>query len=195
MINPSGTLTAVYSFCPQSSCTDGGGPEAALLQASDGNFYGTTVGGGANGVGGTVFKITPSGTLTTLYSFCSHSGCTDGEDPDAPLVQDTSGNFYGTASGGGADGDGTVFSLSVGLSPFVEPQTTSGKVGAVIKILGTDLTGATSVTFDGTVATFTVNPAGTEIKTAVPSGATTGTVQVVTPGGTLSSNVPFRVRP
>jgi hypothetical protein len=67
-------------------------------------------------------------------------------------------------------------------------------VGAAVKILGSNLTGATSVTFSGTAATFTVK-AKSEIATTVPTGATTGTVQVVTPGGTLSSNVPFRVHP
>jgi uncharacterized repeat protein (TIGR03803 family) len=59
-------------------------------------------GGGANG-GGTVFKITPSGTLTTLYSFCSQSGCTDGETPTRGLVQATNGDFYGTTELGGAN--------------------------------------------------------------------------------------------
>jgi uncharacterized protein (TIGR03437 family) len=80
----------------------------------------------------------------------------------------------------------------VGLEPFVETLPTSGKVGEAVKILGTSLTGATSVTFDGTAAIFTVVSAS-EITTTVPTGATTGTVQVVTPGGTLSSNVPFTV--
>ena len=61
-------------------------------------------------------------------------------------------------------------------------------------MLGTNLTGATSVTFNGTPATFTVE-AGSAIKATVPAGATTGTVQVVTPSGTLSSNVPFTVAP
>lgn len=69
----------------------------------------------------------------------------------------------------------------MGLGPFVNTQTTSGKVGATVKILGTDLTGATSVTFNGTAATFTV-VSKSKIKTTVPSGASTGTVQVVTPG-------------
>jgi uncharacterized protein (TIGR03437 family) len=85
-----------------------------------------------------------------------------------------------------------VYRLSVGLGPFVEPQRTSGKVGAIIKILGTDLTGATRVTFNGTAAAFTVVSASL-ITATVPAGATTGTVQVITPEGTLSSNVPFRV--
>jgi hypothetical protein len=67
-------------------------------------------------------------------------------------------------------------------------------VGGFVQILGTNLTGATSVSFNGTPATFRV-VLNSWIKTTVPEGATTGTVQVVTPGGTLSSNVPFRVLP
>jgi uncharacterized repeat protein (TIGR03803 family) len=190
-ITPSGALTTLYSFCSQSNCTDGNGP-AGLVQATDGKFYGTTATGGANG-GGTVFNITPGSTLTTVYSFCSQSDCTDGDLPYAGLVQDTNGKLYGTAFRGGI-GDGTVFRLSVGLGPFVKTQTTSGKVGASVKILGTNLTGATSVTFNGTAAAFTVE-SPTAIKATVPTGANTGPVQVVTPSGTLTSNVPFQVRP
>jgi uncharacterized repeat protein (TIGR03803 family) len=187
-ITPSGTLTTLYSFDGK----DGEWPYAGLVQATDGNFYGATAYGGANG-GGTVFKITPSGALTTLYNFCSQANCTDGEYPDAALLQDTNGTLYGTTAAGGAYNGGTVFSLSVGLGPFVETQPTSGAVGAAVKILGTSLTGATSVTFNGTAATFTV-VSSSEITTTVPTGATTGTVQVVTPRRTLSSNVPFRVK-
>jgi hypothetical protein len=98
-------------------------------------------------------------------------------------------------NGGGANNDGTVFSLSVGLGPFVETRPRSGEVGTVVEILGTDLTGATSVSFNGTAATFTVNLSGSAISTTVPALATTGTVEVVTPSRTLSSNVPFRVLP
>ena len=105
--------------------------------------------GGANGVG-TVFKITPGGTLTTLHSACSQLDCADGGQPEAALLQATDGSFYGTTSGGGGNNDGTVFSLSMGLSPFVETQPTSGQVGTPVTILGTNLTGATSVTFNGT---------------------------------------------
>jgi uncharacterized repeat protein (TIGR03803 family) len=189
-ITPSGTLTTLHSF----DGTDGSLPapaNAGLVQATDGNFYGTTELGGANNLNlGTLFKVTPSGTLTTLYSF-------DGAHGSLPsaLLQDTNGKFYGTTNSGGANGDGTVFSLSVGLGPFVETQPASGKVGAAVKILGTALTGATSVTFNGTATTFTVSTSGTYISTTVPTGATTGKVQVVTPGRTLSSNVVFRVLP
>jgi uncharacterized repeat protein (TIGR03803 family) len=244
-ITPGGTLTTLYTFCSQSGCTDGVGPNA-VIQATDGNFYGTTNSGGANEGGqGTVFKITPGGTLTTVYNFCSQSYCTDGAIPTARLVQGTDGNLYGTTSQGGglgnygtafkitpggtlttlhrfdaADGKnpsaglvqgtdgnfygttsygaygnwGTVFSQSVGLGPFVETQPTSGRAGATVKILGTNLTGATSVSFNRTPAPFKV-VSSIEITTTVPAGATTGKVEVVTPSRTLYSNVPFRVPP
>jgi uncharacterized repeat protein (TIGR03803 family) len=168
-----------------------------LVQATDANFYGTTPSGGTYAEG-TIFKITASGTLTTLYNFCSQTGCPDGFQPYAPLFQATNGNFYGTTASGGApstvcsEGCGTVFNLSVGLGRFVRTLPASGEVGKAIKVLGGHLTGATSVTFNGTPSTFTVVSAS-EITTKVPTGATTGPVEVVTPSGTLSSNVPFQV--
>jgi uncharacterized protein (TIGR03437 family) len=82
----------------------------------------------------------------------------------------------------------------MGLGPFVKTQPTSGAVGAVVNILGTNLTGATSVTFDGTPAAFEV-VSSSLITATVPSGASSGTVQVATPGGTLSSNLAFQVLP
>jgi hypothetical protein len=85
------------------------------------------------------------------------SGCPDGISPYAGLIQATSGDFYGPNSQGGMSNNGTVFSLSVGLGPFVETQPTSGKVGSVVKILGTDLTGVSKVTFNGTSAIFGVS--------------------------------------
>jgi uncharacterized repeat protein (TIGR03803 family) len=190
-ITPSGTLTTLHSFCSQGfPCADGANPYAGLVEGTDGNFYGTTTLGGTK-ESGTVFKITPSGTLTTLYSFGAQSG--DGEQPWAALVQATNGDFYGTTQMGGAGG-GTVFRLSVGLSPFAKTLPHFGAEGAAIAILGTDLVGTTSVTFNGTPATFTV-VSNSLIAATVPAGATTGTVQVVTPGGTLSSNLPFQVLP
>ena len=96
-------FATVYSFC--ANCTDGSYPEAALVQATDGNFYGTAQEGGANG-GGTVFKITPGGTLTTLYNFCSQTSCTDGSGPMDALIQAIDGNFYGTTW------EGTVFKIT-----------------------------------------------------------------------------------
>jgi uncharacterized repeat protein (TIGR03803 family) len=200
-ITPAGTLTTLHSFCAQSNCTDGELPFAALVQATDGDFYGTTSLGGYNNCGkiigcGTAFKITPTGSLTTVYNFCSPSGCTvNGQSPSAGLVQATNGDFYGTTVYAGANnGDGTVFSLSVGLGPFVETQPTSGKAGAAVKILGTNLTDAASVSFNGSAAAFTV-VSSSLITTTVPAGASSGRVQVVTPSRTLSSNVAFRVVP
>jgi uncharacterized repeat protein (TIGR03803 family) len=190
-ITSGGTLTTLHNFAGYP--TDGATPEAPLVQATNGTFYGTTYGGGVNG-SGTVFSITSGGTLTTLYSFCFQSGCTDGEYTSGGLVQATSGTLYGTTYEGGASNDGTIFSLTVGLGPFVKTLPTSGKVGAAVTILGTNLTGATSVSFNGTAATFTV-VTGTEIRTTVPSSATTGKLQVKTPGATLSSNLSFRVTP
>jgi uncharacterized repeat protein (TIGR03803 family) len=191
-ITPSGTLTTLYSFCSQIFCPDGAEPLGGLVQGTDGSFYGTTFRGAYGG--GTIFKIIPSGTLTTLYRFCTQSGCADGAKSAATLIQDTNGDFYGATSAGGANFKGTVFSLSVGLGPFVKMQPTSGEAGAIIKILGTDLTGATSVSFDGTEAAFRV-VSNSLIMTMVPAGASSGKLQVVTPSGTLVSNVAFRVGP
>jgi uncharacterized repeat protein (TIGR03803 family) len=108
-ITATGTLTTLYFFCSKPNCTDGYEPYAGLIQATDGNFYGTTAGGGINGLG-TVFKITPSGTLTTLHSFDG----TDGTSPYGTLVQGANGKFYGTTVYGGANGDGTVFKITPG---------------------------------------------------------------------------------
>jgi uncharacterized repeat protein (TIGR03803 family) len=145
-ITPTGALTTLYSFCAQASCIDGKTPVVGLTQANDGNFYGTTEFGGANG-GGTIFQLTSAGTLTTLYSFCAQTNCADGGNPLAGLVQATDGNLYGAASVGGTNNVGTVFSLAMGLSPFVETLPTFSDVRGVVTILGTNLTGATSVSF------------------------------------------------
>jgi uncharacterized repeat protein (TIGR03803 family) len=190
-MTPSGALTTLHAFTGGS---DGAEPAAGLIQGTGGNFYGATyVGANINSACpsgcGTLFKIAPGGTLTTLREFEGP----DGAFPDGGLTQATNGSFYGTTSGDGADSDGTVFRLSVGLGPFVKTLPTSGKVGGAVKILGTNLTGATRVTFNGTAAAFTV-VSPSLITATVPTGATSGTVQVVTPGGTLVSNVSFRVR-
>jgi uncharacterized repeat protein (TIGR03803 family) len=179
-----GAVTLVYSF----GSTDGADPIAGLIQATDGNFYGATPYTDGETGYGIIFRITAGGTPTTLHTFAS----TDGAYPDNGLVQGTDGSFYGTTYEGGTDNIGTVFNLSVGLGPFVRTVPTSGKTGSAVKILGSDLTGATSVTFNGVAAAFTVVSA-TEITATVPASATTGKVKVVTPGGTLSSNVVFRV--
>ena len=112
----------------------------------------------------------------------------------AGVQQATDGNLYGSTSSGGVNGDGDVFRLQVGFGPFVKTLPLSARVGTTIRIFGTDLTGATSVTFKGTPAAFfrVVRPA--EIIATVPDGATTGTIQVTTPAGLLFSGSPFDVR-
>ena len=187
-ITPGGVLTTLYSFCAQTNCLDGSAPQAGLVQATDGDFYGTTATGGTMDAG-TIFQLTPEGTLTTLHSFCSQPDCPDGAYPDGGLVQATDGNFYGTTYY-----PGTVFSLSMSLGPFVKTLPAAAKVGAKVGILGNNLTGATSVTFNGAPTRFAVKSA-TLIVTQVPTGATTGPVIVTTPSGTLTSNVPFQVIP
>jgi uncharacterized repeat protein (TIGR03803 family) len=112
-ITPSGVLTALYSFCSKPNCTDGALPAAGLIQGQDGNLYGTTVGGGANGNYGTVFKISPQSPypLTTLYSFCNLAGCADGGAPEAALLL-ANGTFYGTTEFGGKYSYGAIFSIT-----------------------------------------------------------------------------------
>jgi len=201
MMTPEGALTTLYSFCSQSRCADGANPVAGLVQGTDGNFYGTTIVGGTGPCPGmltpgcgTVFRITPQGALTTVHSFEG----TDGTAPAGGLMQATSGLFYGTASMGGlndcAFGCGTLFSIDMGLGPFVTFVQAAGKVGRTGGILGQGFTGTTSVSLNGIPASFTV-VSDTFIKAAVPAGATTGYVTVNTPSGPLTSNVPFRVIP
>jgi uncharacterized repeat protein (TIGR03803 family) len=112
-ITPDGTETVLYSF--QGGAKDGEFPSGDLIQASDGNFYGMTPSGGANGVG-VVFKITPAGAETVLYSF--QGGTTDGAWPSGDLVQGSDGNFYGMTSQGGPYGsgiqNGVVFKITPG---------------------------------------------------------------------------------
>jgi uncharacterized repeat protein (TIGR03803 family) len=111
-LTPSGKLFVLYNFCSSYECADGFSPVGALIQASDGNLYGTTPQGGVYG-GGTVFRITTAGELTSLYSFCSQENCVDGQTPYGPLVQATDGNLYGTTEGGGSNFVGTIYRVTL----------------------------------------------------------------------------------
>lgn len=189
-VTPTGMLTTLYSFCSINNCADGASPSAGLSLGAEGGLYGTTSGGGANGNYGTVFKITTNGVLTTLHSFNRD----DGEYPQEQLIQGSDGDFYGTTFKGGVNGYGTVFRLSLGLSPFVITHPSAGRVGETVQILGTNLTGATTISFNGAAAVFRV-VSSSEIIATVPAGATKGRVQVLTPAGTLASNMAFLVLP
>jgi uncharacterized repeat protein (TIGR03803 family) len=116
-LTPAGVFTTLYNFCSQTNCADGANPVGQLVQGTDGNFYGAAARGGSNNADclfgcGTVFKFDPTGALTTLYSFCPQSGCTDGVGPEAGLVLGTDGNFYGTTFDSDPSGAGTIFQIT-----------------------------------------------------------------------------------
>lgn len=114
-ITPAGKFTTLHKFCSVTNCADGYGAFAGLTMANDGNFYGTTAYGGAN-LSGVAFKMTPQGSVTTLYSFCSQTNCADGSLSNQTLIQAPDGNFYGSSLAGGSarcsGGCGTVFKMS-----------------------------------------------------------------------------------
>ena len=180
-ITPSRQYSVLYNF----DIFDAEAPSTPIL-ASDGNLYGTT--GGGNPI---IFEVTPEGVFTLLYQFSNGRASTG--NGQQGLFQGTDGILYGTTvDGDSIDGDGNVFSFSNNLSPLVETVPTRGKVGTRVIILGNNLTGSSGVAFNGVAAEFTVK-SDTFMTATVPTGATTGTVSVVTPSGTLESNPQFVV--
>jgi uncharacterized repeat protein (TIGR03803 family) len=115
-LTPAGSEAVLYNFCSQPSCTDGADPFAGVVLDKSGNLYGATADGGANrgsgSGGGTVFKVTPAGEETVLYSFCSLPNCADGSGPSVAVVLDASGNLYGTTPSGGGGQGGVVFKVT-----------------------------------------------------------------------------------
>jgi uncharacterized repeat protein (TIGR03803 family) len=233
-ITPQGTLTTAYEFCSLPFCADGNDPSGNMALSPDGVLYGTTLAGGSGGSGivwslntlngsyvdlfnsilpngvvfgtngyiygttlgatgrsgvvypTTAYKMSATGSLyTQLYTSCPENQCASEAPPLGELVEATNGIFYGTSTG-------TVFSLSDGLAPFVMSVPTFGNPGNKVRILGTNLTGSTAVSFDGKPATFMVN-SSSEITAEVPTGAKTGQIIVQTPGGKLKSNVDFTI--
>jgi uncharacterized repeat protein (TIGR03803 family) len=175
-ISSGGAFATVHEF----NGSDGSSTYPGLVQATDGSLYGESEGSGD----GEIFKLAPSRTLTTLYQFTSSSG----GGGNTAVVQATDGKFYGTYGVPGA-----VFSLDVGLGPFITFVLPTGKVGKAAQILGQGLTGATSVTFNGVPASSFSVVSDTYMTAVIPSGASTGKVIVTTPSGTLTSNVNFRI--
>jgi uncharacterized repeat protein (TIGR03803 family) len=191
-ITSDGTFTVLQSF----DGNDGDYVNGPLVQAPNGNFYGTSDEGGAFTYYGTLFQVTPSGVITSLWSFNPYNS---GYGPRTSLMQSTNGIFYGTTALGGTDPDcevnqgcGTIFSLSLGQAPFVTTNPTSGSAGTQVAILGNDLSSTTSVTFNGIPAAFQLISASA-LSVTVPAGATTGFVSVTKPSGTLKSNMKFHV--
>jgi uncharacterized repeat protein (TIGR03803 family) len=169
-VRTNGEFTPLYSF--KTNEIDGRRPEAALVEDSDGNLYGTTSTGGLGGAG-TIFKLTPAGVLTNLHNFID-SG-TDGSGPTAPLILGTDGNFYGTTADGGTKNAGTVFQITpqgvwTNLHSF-SYYGTDGSLPWAALVLGTD-GNFYGTTFEG--GTFGY-----------------GTVFMMTPDGTLTTLYSF----
>jgi uncharacterized repeat protein (TIGR03803 family) len=187
----SGTLLSSYSF----ACGAGGAnPNGQLLQASDGNFYGTTQVGGA-AKNGTVYKLDQSGTISVLYSFLGSP--TDGSDPDSGLAQATDGNLYGTTIAGGSANQGTLFQISTtgvytplfefgytaGQYPYGGPmQDTNGLIYGTVYQGGTDNFGAV----------YSLNMGlGPFVSLVLPVGKVGGTAQILGQGLTGTTSVTF----
>lgn len=191
-----GNATALYSFGNKSGGGRNGPPFAGLIQATDGNLYGVTSSNGGPSTGpGVIYRI----TLERAYSFLYVFTLTGGFDAFVKPIQHTNGLLYGETTYGGdlscgfdGSGCGTLYSFDIGLAPFVSLVSTSGGIGKTIGILGQGFAGTTGVSFNGTPAALAVK-SDTYLTATVPSGATTGSVTVATPGGTLVSNKQFRV--
>ena len=186
-------FTPLYDFCPQTNCLDGVGAFGTLIQATDGNLYGTTDYGGVIG-NGTIYEWNP-----TTQSFSIVSDFPQNSGSFAGLLQATDGKLYGTNVSGGTStncpyGCGAIFSVDLGMGPFVRPVTYSGKVGATIEILGQGFTKSTTVAFNGIAATRSV-VSGNYLTAKVPTGATRGYVTVTTGAVTLTSDKVFIVTP
>ena len=185
-ISPTGTHTTLYSFA--GSPNDGSAPSAGLMRGGDSNFYGTTIEGGTNancnGGCGTVFRISPSGTHTTLYSFAG-SPDNDGSEPDAGLVQGSDGNFYGTTTGGGTNGHGTVFELDVGgggTNCTFSITSNSANFSAAGGSCNVGVTASNGCTWTGSTTNSWITV------TAGSSGSGTGTVSYSVAANTSATN-------
>jgi uncharacterized repeat protein (TIGR03803 family) len=185
-ITPAGVLTTVHVF---NGTTDGQGPMGVVL-ASDGNFYGATEVGGANG-DGVVFEITPSGNLTTLYNLGASS--TDGKYPQAGVMQASDGNIYGTTGQGGANSLGTVFKLA--MSPAlpapvqVTPGATQIPLGGTVT-LNWSVLNAFSQTMQVCFASVTPAVSSAGAWSGVQTGTYSSTTQLYTGSATLTPTLP-----
>jgi len=192
-LTDTGTFTPLHAFSGPAG--DGDNPIGGMIQATDGNFYGLTMGTNPAGDGGagSLYQMTPAGAVTLLHTFNYE---TDFSNPLA-LVQHTDGTIYGVAANNncpsGECGLGGVFTLGISAKAFVKLQSTSGAPGAEINIIGQNLNQATAVDFNGTAAAFTVS-SPTQIVATVPAAAATGFVTVKLKKQTLKSSVKFTVK-
>ncbi|MES2656969.1 MAG: choice-of-anchor tandem repeat GloVer-containing protein, partial [Verrucomicrobiota bacterium] len=175
-MTPVGELTTLIEFTGNGASNKGSFPAAALVQGSDGNFYGTTESGGAFS-DGTVFKMTPTGLLTTLVEFNSSASINKGRVPIAALVQGSDGNFYGTTRSGGTSARGTVFKM-----------TPAGVLTTLVNFTGN----GSSNKGEWPSAALVLGSDGNFYGTTIWGGAFgNGTVFKMTPAGLLTTLVEF----
>jgi hypothetical protein len=169
-----------------------------LIQASDGNLWGTVLNNGTSATNGFIFSASLDGAPLQTISFDG----TNGDGPDTQLLQSSDGKLVGTTSSGGVvpKGDisgGVVFTLDDGLPAPAAAIATftpwSGAVGSKVTIRGTNFVGTTAVTFNGVAATLTVLDVNF-ISATVPAGATTGPITATTAGGASTSTQIFTVQ-
>jgi uncharacterized repeat protein (TIGR03803 family) len=191
-VTTSGVLTTLVNFTGTSGTALGSSPRASLVLASDGNFYGTTATGGAGNFG-TIFRLTPAGALTTLVQLTGTTGAFPGATPTGSLVQGADGHLYGTTVGGGVNGFGTVFrvTLGAGFTSLVSFSGTTGSAlgngpkGGLVQLAGGTFFGTTQTGGMGNVGTvFAMTPAGV-LTTLVSFTGSTGAVLGSTPQGDL----------
>jgi uncharacterized repeat protein (TIGR03803 family) len=181
--------TVLHSF--DATFGDGQYPGAGLLLATDGNYYGSAAEGGTYD-DGILFNTTTGGTYKDLYSFNNSVNLMQ-MSPLSPPVQDTNGTLYGVTEFGGTDDEGIVYSLNMGLPAFVNSPLFSGRQGGSVLILGQHLTETSKVTFNGVAADFVVK-SDTHLSATVPTGATSGYIEVTTGSGVVKSRKIFRVQ-
>jgi uncharacterized repeat protein (TIGR03803 family) len=182
------SASVMYSF--GSFFGDGYYPSAGLFLGTDGNYYGSTAEGGSFD-DGSLFNISTSASYNQLYSFNNSANLLQ-MAPLSPPVEYTTGLLYGVTEFGGTTNQGTVYSLNNGLSAFVNAPVFSGKAGSNLLIVGTGLSGASQVTFNGMPAKFVVH-SDTHLTATVPSGATSGWIRVTTASGEVKSRKVFTV--
>jgi uncharacterized repeat protein (TIGR03803 family) len=175
-VTPAGVLTTLVEFTGNGATNKGAYPQAALLLGADGNFYGTTNQGGAGG-NGTIFRITPSGNLTTLVEFSGDGPANKGAAPLAGLLQGSDGDLYGTTTGGGSLGAGTVFKV-----------TPAGVLTTLVEFTGNGASNKGAIPFSRLVQVSGGNFYGT---TSDGGSFGHGTIFKMTPAGELTTLVEF----
>jgi len=196
-----GVSTDIHDFnnATDASCVNNIGPPVNMLQVTDGTFYGVNPAYGP--YGGSIYKLTSANVFS---AFLFPSTDVDGNSPSSTLIQNTNGLVYGTTPSGGGTSttcpqicQGTFFSVSTGVEPFVnlEPTEKTGNVGASVGMFGQGFSSASVVKFGGVAAKSKTLTGTTYLTAVVPAGAHTGTVTVTTGTTTLTSPQTYKVKP